>query len=125
MAEKIKPENIQLDLAVTRAPKRIQGRLPINVPVTAMGITKEGAATLTGAAKKLTKADLILLQSDPTAAKTLGLSAKDLNSIRSAFARPIDVGLGKGGAAGLSVSCCCCTPCCCAAAALEPQRPVA
>jgi hypothetical protein len=124
LQEDLMATSIKLDLAVARAPRRVKGRLPMNLPITSMGITKDAATGLSDAAKKLTKSDLVILQTDIGAAKAMGLTANDVNSIRSAFARPIDVGFGRAGDASLSVSCCCCTPCCCAAAALEAQRPV-
>ncbi len=119
------PDIVKLDLAVARAPKRVRGRMPLNAPITALGLSKDGASQLTDAAAKLRKSDLVLLGQDRDAAKQLGLTAKDVNSIRNAFSKPIDIGLGRAGGAALDISCCCCTPCCCAAAAIETPQPIA
>ena len=69
---------------------------------------------LTPKANKLTKGDLEALAIDPNGArKRLGLSVKDIASIKQAFTTPMAISRDR---ADVSVSCCCCTPCCCAAA---------
>ena len=94
----------------------VNGGLPPNTPIEALGLTKEGTAHLTLAAAKLTKADLEELRRDPIGAQTrLGLSVNDLNSIAAAITEPIQIGHGTAKGFGLHISSCCCTPCCCAA----------
>lgn len=104
-----------------------RGPLPTSTPVTQM-LPPELAQQLSPAARRLTKGDLLALGGwdGRTSAQQLGLTVKDIQTIRTVFAerlRPSTDALG--GAAALDVSCCCCTPCCCAAAEMEPLRAVA
>lgn len=129
---------LERDLA-TRTRRR--SVLPLETPITQM-MSPARATTLTDAARKLTKEDLLDLGGwggNPKSPRELGLDAEDIISIRGAFAAQltakvpggvIDVsgGLGRPGGrpgpidlAAVDVSCCCCTPCCCAATALKPS----
>jgi hypothetical protein len=102
---------------------RVNGRLPDAVRLSDLGITIDAARTLTPKAAGLTKGDLVALggPNRDAAAQKLGLTTKDISSIRAAFQQPIAF-TRPGGALDVSVSCCCCTPCCCAAVALsEPH----
>ncbi len=101
---------------------RVDGRVPGNTPIEALGLTKEGTAQLTQAAAKLSKADLEDLTKDPASAqKRLGLSVADINSISAAFSEPIQVGHGAGKDV---TACCCCCPCCTCAAAVSIVQAV-
>lgn len=96
-------------------------RLPESTAITKMGLTSEGVAKLSPAAKSLTKKDLELLgRGDVRAASVAKLTVNDIASIRDAFGAYYRPAGGVGGLAALDVSCCCCTPCCCAAAVSEP-----
>jgi hypothetical protein len=101
---------------------RVNGRLPPNTPIEALGLTKEGTGLLTRAAARLSKADLEDLGRDPAGAQArLGLTVNDLNSISAAFSEPLQIGHGL--AKGFS-ACCTCTPCCTCAAAMPIAQTV-
>jgi hypothetical protein len=99
----------------------------MNTPVSAM-VYPSQKAMLSPAVQRLTKADLLALGAWGVGRKLpqdLGLTAKDIQTIRDVFTRRI-----VGGASldeepdAWSVSCCSCTPCCCAAAVVQPIRRV-
>ncbi len=108
---------------------RVQGRIPRATNITHLGISAQAASGLTPKAKTLTKSDLVALGGPNGAARSaqLGLTVKDINSIKQAFSGPLHIGgVGHGGdLAAMDVSCCCCTPCCCAAASMEPLEATA
>jgi hypothetical protein len=93
-------------------------RLPMTTPITSMGLTREGVAELTPAARRLNKADLEALgRGQVTNPRVKDLSVADLASVRRAFGtqyRPVSTDFA------IDISCCCCTPCCCAAAVASP-----
>jgi hypothetical protein len=98
--------------------KRVNGGLPRNTPIEALGLSKEGTAHLTLAAAKLTKADLEDLGTDPEGTqRRLCLSVDDINSVVAAFTEPMQI--SRDTTKGWSISCC--TPCCCAVAVLVEQ----
>jgi len=111
--------------ASDRHPKT--GRLPMNTPITKLGLSAEEANMLTAAAKKATKADLFTIQqwigSGSKGKPPAGLTTADVSSIGKAFeaekTRQHDAA-AMGDCTG-SCCCCCCTPCCCCASAVvEP-----
>jgi hypothetical protein len=102
----------------TLAQLKLTKRMPATVSIEQMGLTPEGVADLTPAAKRLTKMDLEQLGNGRLTEATKGLTVKDIGSIRKAFGT--QYAPGKIGGAALDVSCCCCTPCCCAVAVNSP-----
>lgn len=102
--------------------------LPNSTPITQMVFPSQ-IARLSPAVKKLTKLDLLALGGWGTERKLpaeLGLTPKDIQTIRDVFTAP----LISGGSLdeepeAFSLSCCSCTPCCCAAAVTQPMRLVA
>jgi hypothetical protein len=85
----------------------------------AQGMSPQTADKLTPAAAKLTKADLIALNSNPKAeAAKHHLTVTDLNSIKQAFSMPRSAihanAVDDPSLASVTVYACCC-PCCCAA----------
>jgi Protein of unknown function (DUF3467) len=106
----------------------LSDNLPLNTPISAMVLPSQ-KAMLSPAVQRLTKGDLLALGAWGMARKLpqdLGLTAKDIQTIRDVFTRRL-----AGGASldeepeAWSLSCCSCTPCCCAAAVTEPSRRVA
>jgi hypothetical protein len=97
---------------------KLSKRMSPAVSIEQMGLTPEGVAELTPAAKTLTKLDLVQLGNGRLTEATKGLTVKDIGSIRKAFGT--NYAPGKIGGAALDVSCCCCTPCCCAVAVNAP-----
>lgn len=94
-------------------------RAPGSTSISKMGLTAEGVAKLSPAARSLTKRDLELLGRGDVKSPTLAkLTVSDIASIREAFGAYYRPGIGD--LAALDISCCCCTPCCCAVAVSEP-----
>lgn len=114
------PGTLTLKLSDPRAVKSLNftnRRLPATTPITKM-LTPAGAEGLSPAARTLTKADLVAMQSGRVTPAAARLTVRDIQTIQGAFAKP-------GGLAAADVSlCCCCTPCCCAAA-VEPELALA
>jgi hypothetical protein len=93
---------------------------PDTTPIKQLALSSKGASLLTPKAAQLTKADLIALHNDPKgAAAELSLSVSDVNSIRKAFAKDLQISgsasTEKEAEMNVTVASCC-TPCCCAAA---------
>lgn len=104
---------------------RVDGQLPPNTPIAALGLSKEGVAHLSFPAAKLTLADLEELHRDPVNAPArLGLSVNDVNSVIAAFTEPMQIGNGAAKGFSLHISKCCCTPCCCCAASVPVAEAV-
>jgi len=101
---------------------KLTQRMPASTNITELGLTPEAVETLTPAAKKLSKEDLVALGNGKLNDATRGLTVQDIGSIRKAFGTGYAPGkVSPGLATSVDVSCCCCTPCCCAAAVNEPR----
>ena len=102
--------------------------LPNSTLITAMVLPSQ-VARLSPAVKKLTKQDLIALGGWGVTRKRpvdLGLTAKDIQTIRDVFTHQMVSGASLDEEPeAWSLSCCSCTPCCCAAAVTTPMRAVA
>lgn len=102
--------------------------LPASTSITKMVLPSQ-VARLSPAVKKLTKADLLALGGWGLARKLpkdLGLTAKDIQTIREVFTPQLmSAGSLDEEPEAWSLSCCSCTPCCCAAAVTQPVRLVA
>lgn len=119
LAANIKPELKLSSLnRATLAQLKLTQRMPATTSIEAMGLTPEGVAALTPAARTLTKQDLVQLGNGKLTPATRELTVQDIGSIRKAFGTAYAP--GKIGNAALDVSCCCCTPCCCAVAVNDP-----
>jgi hypothetical protein len=99
--------------------------LPNDTPIAAMVLPSQ-VPRLSPAVKRLTKQDLLALGGWGVPRKTpsqLGLTAKDIQTIRDVFTpriaatEPLDEE-----PEAWSISCCSCTPCCCAAAVTKPLK---
>ena len=109
-----------------------EGENPFEMPnttsITAM-IPPSLVPRLSPSVKKLTRGDLLALGGWGVPRKLpaeLGLSAKDIQTIRDLFTQRLTNPSSFGEEAeAWSVSCCSCTPCCCAAAVLTPVRKIA
>lgn len=87
----------------------------MGVGALAKALSPKGASALTPAAAKLTKADLVALNSNTKAvAAKLELTATDLSSIKKAFSEMRVGSTALRAPENISVYACCC-PCCCAA----------
>lgn len=118
----------------------VGGDLPMDTPVAKM-VGPDAATTLTPAARKLTKADILALGGflgPPKTTKDLGLDLKDVQSLESAFHMDFHAAIVAGfdeemGGAEVGesltvgdIKCCCCPCCCCTAAVeLEPVQAIA
>jgi len=94
--------------------------LPLDTPLSQLGLSESELRVVTPAAQKLTKADLIAMAEGKIPATAESLTIRDLNSISQVY---VDRAKGVAGAAGNA--CCCCTiACCCSccAAAMDPER---
>jgi hypothetical protein len=102
--------------------------LPLQTPITAMVLPSQ-VAMLSPAIRKLTKADLLALGGWGVPRKRpaqLGLTAKDIQTIRDVFTpRIVSPASLDEEPEAWSISCCSCTPCCCAAAVTRPVRRLA
>jgi len=102
--------------------------LPNTTPITAMVLPSQ-IARLSPAVKKLTKLDLLALGGWGVPRKLpadLGLTAKDIQTIRDVFTHQMISGASLDEEPeAWSLSCCSCTPCCCAASVTAPIRAVA
>jgi hypothetical protein len=103
--------------------------LPNSTPITAMVLPSQ-VARLSPAVAKLTKQDLLALGGWGVQRKLpsqLGLTAKDIQTIRDVFTPRLVSGTAMldEEPEAWSLSCCSCTPCCCAAAVTKPVRAVA
>ncbi len=102
--------------------------LPGSTLITKM-IAPSLVARLSPAVAQLTKDDLIALGGWGVTRKLpseLGLSAKDIQTIRDVFTPQLSKASSlDDGPEAFSLSCCSCTPCCCAAAVVQPMRMVA
>jgi hypothetical protein len=99
-----------------------------STPITAMVLPSQ-VARLSPAVKKLTKYDLLALGGWGVPRKLpsdLGLTAKDIQTIRDVFTPQMTVASSLDETPeAWSLSCCSCTPCCCAASVTQPMRLVA
>jgi len=102
--------------------------LPLDTPITAL-VQPSMVSRLSPSLKKLTKGDLLALGGWGVPYKSpmaLGLSAKDIQTIRDVFTPQIKTSVGFDDEPDAwSISCCSCTPCCCAAAVTKPIRVLA
>ncbi|MFB6448166.1 hypothetical protein [Bradyrhizobium tunisiense] len=102
--------------------------LPNSTPITQMVLPSQ-VTRLSPAVKRLTKLDLMALGGWGVARKLpseLGLTAKDIQTIRDVFTPRMTGGAGLDEEPeAFSLSCCSCTPCCCAASVTKPLRQVA
>jgi hypothetical protein len=131
----VKNDDKVIQVVVPWLKKKVQSTLggsglevAYTTPITAMVLPSQ-LPMLSPAARKLTKQDLLALGGwgvPRKAPSQLGLTTKDIQTIREVFSVRL-----VGGASldeepeAWSVSCCSCTPCCCAAAVKEPMRRVA
>ena len=100
--------------------------LPDTTSITVM-IPPGLVVRMSPAVKKLTRGDLLALGGWGVPRKLpseLGLSAKDIQTIRDLFTQGLTNPSSFAEADAWSISCCSCTPCCCAAAVLTPLRKV-
>jgi len=103
--------------------------LPNSTPITAMVLPSQ-VARLSPAVAKLTKQDLLALGGWGVPRKLpsqLGLTAKDIQTIRDVFTPRLVSGTATldEEPEAWSLSCCSCTPCCCAASVTKSVRAVA
>jgi hypothetical protein len=102
--------------------------LPLDTPITAL-VQPSMVSRLSPSVKKLTKSDLLALGGWGVPRKLpseLGLTAKDIQTIRDVFTPQIKSAVGFDDEPDAwSISCCSCTPCCCAAAVTKPIHAVA
>ncbi len=110
---RVNPKFLELKLADPRALQvlHLDRRLPMNTPITKMGLDPKFAKVLTPGARRLTKGDLEALAARKVTRATSVLTIEDIKSVQVAFASGFD-----GSQISMDISCCCCTPCCCAAA---------
>jgi len=88
-----------------------------------MGLSAAELKTLSPAAQKLTKGDLVAAMQGKIPPAVMALTIRDLNSITNVYAaRAVSTGGGGGGPG----CCCCCIACCCCccAASIAPERLV-
>lgn len=94
-------------------------RLPVDTPVTKMGLTPPQISKLSEAGKKITKADLAALTMGTVTSGAAAATLGDIEVIKSAFSGA--VASAKPSESGVN---CCCTPCCCATAVTKPVARV-
>lgn len=99
-------------------------RLPNSTTLTKLGFTATDLKGLSPRAKRLTRADLLQLATNPsTAPAKLNLSFRDLQGLHAVAAEAVKTGGGGGGDGG--IRCCCCVACCCCCCAVSVTEPSA
>jgi hypothetical protein len=102
--------------------------MPLSTPITAM-VQPSLVGRLSPAVRRLTKGDLLALGGwgiSRKLPKDLGLTAKDIQTIRDVFTSQLTTPVGFDDQPDAwSLSCCSCTPCCCAATVTRPLPLVA
>jgi len=127
----IKNDDKIIQVVVPWLKKTIRGQgleqgfdLPLDTSITAL-VQPSLVSRLSPSLKKLTKGDLLALGGWGVPYKSpiaLGLSAKDIQTIRDVFTPQIKTSVGFDDEPDAwSISCCSCTPCCCAAAVTKPN----
>jgi len=132
----VKNDDKIIKVVVPWLKKRISGQgfdasafeLPLSTSITAL-VQPSLVARLSPAVRKLTKGDLLALGGWGVPRKLpsdLGLTAKDIQTIRDVFTPQISNPVSFDDEPDAwSISCCSCTPCCCASAVTRPLQAVA
>ena len=131
----VKNDDKIIEVVVPWLKKKIQGQgleqafdLPLDTPITRL-VQPSLIPRLSPSVQKLTKEDLLALGGWGVPRKLpseLGLSAKDIQTIRDVFTPQIKSAVAFDDEPDAwSVSCCSCTPCCCAASVTHPVAAIA
>jgi hypothetical protein len=128
----VKNDDKIIQVVVPWLKKKVEGavgfELPGATPITAL-VQPSLVARLSPAVRRLTKDDLLALGGWGVPRKLpadLGLTAKDIQTIRDVFTPQLSQTLSFDDQPDAwSLSCCSCTPCCCAAAVTQPIRAIA